>query len=35
LQKSGKPVCRGVIGADTMRRHPAIVGQERQIFGEQ
>ena len=35
LQKTGKPICRGMISADAMRRHPAIVGQERQIFGEQ
>jgi hypothetical protein len=35
LQKTGEPIGRGMIGADTMRRHPAIVGQEVKIFGKQ
>ena len=35
LQKSSEPICCGLISADAMRRHPAIVGQEGQIFSEQ
>jgi hypothetical protein len=35
LQKTGEPIGRGVIGADAMRRHPAIVGQEVKIFSKQ